>query len=64
MDELRLGHRPLFCAGREDLTLRCYELAKFYGCDPDAFLDKPLSRVERTVRQTALLIKRIKDARE
>jgi hypothetical protein len=39
-------------------------LAKFYGTDPDVFLRKPLSRIERAVRQTAELIKRTKQASE
>lgn len=57
-----MGHHPFFHAGGTDITLRCYELAKFYGVDPDLFLKKPISHVLRTVDRTAELIERTRKA--
>lgn len=59
-----MGHRPFFRAGGADVTLRCYELAKFYGTDPDVFLRKPISKISRAVDQTAELIERTRKAAE
>lgn len=71
---MRLGHLPFFRArgshvagagvSGEDLALRCYELAKFYGTDPDVFLRKPISHISRAVRRTEELIERVKKAAE
>jgi hypothetical protein len=33
--------------GPDQLVLRCYELAKFYHVDPNIFLEKPLSEIQR-----------------
>lgn len=57
-----MGHHPFFRAWGADVTLRCYELAKFYGTDPDVFLCKPISKISRAVEQTAELIERTKKA--
>ncbi len=58
-----MGHLPFFrSGGAEDVILRCYELAKFYGVDPDVFLQKPVSRILRAVDCTADLIERTKKA--
>lgn len=40
----------------EDIILDCYRLAKFYGMDPDQFLDKPLSVLAKHMKWTARLI--------
>jgi hypothetical protein len=57
-----MGHHPFFRAWGRDVTLRCYELAKFYGTDPDVFLCKPISKIMRAVDQTAELIVRTEKA--
>lgn len=46
-----------FYAGTLDsVVLDCYRLAKFYGRDPDDFLDKPISAIQRHMKWTAQLI--------
>lgn len=40
----------------EQLILDCYRLAKYYGRDPDDFLHKPLSTIQRHMKWTAKLI--------
>jgi hypothetical protein len=52
---------PFFYAGAvggesETLILDCYRLAKYYGIDPDHFLGKPLSTIQRHMKWTAKLI--------
>lgn len=52
---------PFFYAGavggEEDaIILDCYRLAKYYGIDPDHFLSKPQSVVQRHMKWTAKLI--------
>jgi hypothetical protein len=59
---LCLGHQPFFRAWGTDVTLRCYELAKFYGTDPDVFLCKPISKITRAVDRTEKLIESAKKA--
>lgn len=59
-----MGHHPFFRAWGADVTLRCYELAKFYGTDPDVFLKKPISKISRAVHHTSDLIERTKKAAE
>lgn len=39
----------------EDIILACYRLAKHYGLDPDVFLNKPLSVIQRHHWWTARL---------
>lgn len=53
-----MGHRPFFRARGEDITLQCYSLAKFYGTDPDVFLKKPISKIERAMNASNKLIER------
>jgi hypothetical protein len=57
-----MGYRPFFHTGGGEVILRCYELAKFYGTDPDVFLKKPISHILRAVDRTADLIDRTKKA--
>ncbi len=38
------------------IVLDCYRLATRYGRDPDEFLAKPLSVIQRHMKYTALLI--------
>lgn len=38
------------------MILDCYRLAKYYGLDPDHFLNKPLSAIQRHMKWTAKLI--------
>lgn len=59
-----MGDCAFFRAGGGEVILRCYELAKFYGTDPDVFLKKPISKILRVVDQTAELIERTKKAAE
>lgn len=40
----------------EDIILDCYRLARQYGVDPDIFMNKPLSVINRHMRWTARLI--------
>lgn len=40
----------------DTLILDCYRLAKYYGLDPDHFLHKPLSVIQRHMHWTAKLI--------
>jgi len=40
----------------DTLILDCYRLAKQYGIDPDVFLNKPLSVIQRHMKWTALLL--------
>lgn len=55
--------RPFFRAGRgQEVVLRCYELAKFYGTDPDVFLKKPISKIISAVAHTERLIENVKKA--
>lgn len=44
--------------------MQCYELAKYYHIDPDIFLHKPISEVQRHMRWTAKLQERINEAQE
>lgn len=50
--------RKFFYAGDvgDTLVLDCYRLAKYYGLDPDLFLNKPLSAIQRHMKWTAKLI--------
>ena len=41
----------------DDVILDCYRLAKYYGRDPDDFLNKPLSAIQRHMDWTGKLIK-------
>lgn len=41
---------------REDVVIDCYRLAKYYAVDPDIFLNKPLSVVQKHLQWTAKLI--------
>lgn len=59
-----MGDCAFFRAGGGEVILRCYELAKFYGTDPDVFLKKPVSHVLRAVDHTADLIERTRKAGE
>lgn len=59
-----MGDHPFFRAWGKDVTLRCYELAKFYGTDPDVFLKKPISAISRAVDRTTELIEYTKKAAE
>lgn len=44
---------PFFYTGSvESLILDCYRLAKIYGRDPDDFLSKPLSAIQRHMKWT------------
>jgi len=45
-------------------VMQCYELAKYYHIDPDIFLHKPISEVQRHMRWTAKLQERINEAQE
>jgi hypothetical protein len=38
------------------VILDCYRLAKQFGIDPDVFLQKPLSVIDRHMKWTAKLI--------
>ena len=40
----------------DEIILDCYRLAKQYGIDPDIFLNKPLSVIQRHMKWTAKLI--------
>ncbi len=40
----------------EGLILDCYRLAKHYSRDPDEFLNKPISSIQRHMEWTAKLI--------
>ena len=52
-----MGFGKFFHAGPiEDVILDCYRLAKQYGIDPDIFLNKPLSVVQRHMNWTAKLV--------
>jgi hypothetical protein len=42
----------------DDLILDCYRLAKYYGFDPDVFLQKPLSTIQRHMKWTAILLEK------
>jgi hypothetical protein len=53
-----VGHFPFFRAWGDDIALSCYELAKFYGTDPDVFLQKPISKIIRAVKRSEQLIAR------
>ena len=57
-----MGDQPFFRARGAEVVLHCYELAKFYGTDPDVFLRKPISKITRTVDRTAELIESVKKA--
>lgn len=49
--------RKFFHAGHVDeVILDCYRLAKYYGLDPDIFLNKPLSAVKKQLFWTGKLI--------
>ena len=49
--------RKFFHAGTlENVILDCYRLAKYYGRDPDEFLNKPISIVQRHLKWTGKLI--------
>ncbi|MBO0717632.1 MAG: hypothetical protein J2P55_09915 [Rhizobiales bacterium] len=41
-----------------ELILHCYRLARFYGTDPNVFLDKPVSEVLRHIARTEELAER------
>ena len=41
---------------REDAVLDCYWLAKHYAVDPDVFLRKPLSVVQKHMQWTKKLV--------
>ena len=52
-----MGVGKFFHAGPiEDVILDCYRLSKQYSIDPEVFLNKPLSVIERHMRWTAKLI--------
>ena len=52
-----MGTGKFFHAGPiEDVILDCYRLAKQFGIDPDVFLQKPLSVIDRHMKWTAKLI--------
>ena len=53
-----MGVGKFFYAGfvRDEIILDCYRLAKQYGIDPDVFLNKPVSVVQRHMQWTAKLI--------
>ncbi len=53
-----MGVNKFFYAGvvSEEIILDCYRLAKQYGIDPDVFLNKPLSVIQRHISWTAKLI--------
>jgi hypothetical protein len=57
-----VGRYPFFRARGAEVVLHCYELAKFYGTDPDTFLRKPISKIVRAVDRTAELIESVKKA--
>jgi hypothetical protein len=64
-----LDYRPFFRArgsyvAGSDVALHCYELAKFYGTDPDVFLNKPISSINRAIKRTSELIAATKAAAE
>ena len=40
----------------DQLILDCYRLAKYYSMDPDVFLAKPLSVINRHMKWTGKLI--------
>ncbi len=40
----------------DQIVLDCYRLAKYYSRDPDEFLNKPMSVVQRHMRWTSKLI--------
>lgn len=40
----------------DNLILDCYRLAKQYSRDPDEFLNKPISSIQRHMHWTAKLI--------
>ncbi len=40
----------------EQVVLDCYRLAKYYGRNPDEFLAKPLSAIQRHIYWTGKLI--------
>ena len=40
----------------DNLILDCYRLAKHYSRDPDEFLNKPISAIQRHMKWTAKLI--------
>jgi hypothetical protein len=39
----------------DEIVLDCYRLAKHYSIDPDTFLNKPISAVQRHMRWTGRL---------
>jgi len=41
------------------MILDCYRLAKFYSVDPNVFLKKPMSQLNRHLEWTNRLIERI-----
>jgi hypothetical protein len=48
--------RGFFYAGHSDVVLDCYRLAKFYSRDPDEFLAKPISAIERHIMWTGKML--------
>jgi hypothetical protein len=40
------------------LIIDCYRLARQYAIDPDIFLAKPLSAIERHLKYTRMLMER------
>jgi hypothetical protein len=51
--------RPFFPPGPADeLIIDCYRLAARYAIDPDIFLAKPLSSIERHLKYTRMLMER------
>jgi hypothetical protein len=40
----------------DEVILDCYRLAKYYSRDPDDFLSKPLSAIQRHMKWTSKLI--------
>jgi hypothetical protein len=60
--KLCLEYHPFFRTGGESVIIECYELAKFYGTDPDVFLHKPISKIALAKKRSMQLIKLIKKA--
>jgi hypothetical protein len=44
--------------------MNCYELAKYYHIDPDIFLNKSISEVQRHMYWTSKLQQRINEEQE
>ena len=48
----------------EDIILDCYRLAKFYGRNPQEFLDMSVSQIGRHLSWTAKLVELMKPPEE